>query len=136
MTDAFDPTAFPPPPEVFGARVPRVRGEHLRFRLQGPKVGTRPGHWLEPLATMLNTAYHSPEIAEAVFRGDPAPIASQAMSFRRADGAEADASDREEFRARTGRDLPGDCYLAEPSWLRRSSWAPRSDVLAVLTKQV
>ena len=96
---------------------------------------TREGHWLEPLATVLNTCYHDPFVLAALASGDLAPISNQGMVLAQLadDGSQLDPKRLARWQARTGTPLSGPVMLASPAWLHDSNYVPRDDLLRLLT---
>ncbi|MFT3775400.1 MAG: hypothetical protein QM820_59395 [Minicystis sp.] len=97
----------------------------------------RPGHWLEPLATVLNTVYHDPVILDALARGERGLIANQGMVFVHVEDDHIDAEARALWTARTGAELQGEVMLLSPAWIRRAgNYIPRDEVIALLETMV
>lgn len=132
---AVDPFS-PPLPERMRRWPRRTQCRYFGLPLAGPAVRTRQGHWLEPLATVLNTCYHDPHVLAALASGVPAPISNQGMVLAELTPAELDPGRVKLWEARTGAPLVGPVMLAAPAWLRESTYVPREDLLRLLAPMV
>lgn len=102
----------------------------------GPALRVPSGHWLAPLATVLNTCFHEPYVLAALAQGHAELICNQGMSFVDERVEEVDAEARALWHKRTGVALAGPLMFAGPAWLRAVSHVPREDVVQLLATMV
>lgn len=127
--DPFSPAL----PEQMRRWPRRTRCRYFSLALAGPAVRTRAGHWLEPLATVLNTCYHDPHTLAALAAGEPRPISNQGMVLVELEDDEPlDPSQVARWEARTGAPLVRPVMYASPAWLRDSNVVPREDLMRLL----